>query len=125
MRAALDSLVDARGAGGARARRRGASARNVGAVRQLEFNDALVNTAIVVALYVFIGNSGVLSFGHMSFVAIGAYLSGILTLGAEQKNFVLPSMFPLLRHTHVSTPPSLALAALAGGDLRAAHRRSR
>ncbi len=87
---------------------------NASAVRQLEFNDAIVNTAIVVALYVFIGNSGVLSFGHMSFVAIGAYLSGILTLGAEQKNFVLPSMFPVLRHTHVSTPSSLALAALAG-----------
>jgi branched-chain amino acid transport system permease protein len=88
---------------------------NASAVRQLEFNDALVNTAIVVALYVFIGNSGVLSFGQMSFVAIGAYLSGILTLGAEQKNFVLPSMFPVLRHTHVSTPTSLALGALAGG----------
>ncbi len=87
---------------------------HVGPVRQLEFNDALVNTAIVVALYVFIGNSGVLSFGHMSFVAIGAYLSGILTLGAEQKNFVLPQMFPVLRHTHVSTVPSLALAAAAG-----------
>ena len=87
---------------------------HVGPVRQLEFNDALVNTAIVVALYVFIGNSGVLSFGHMSFVAIGAYLSGILTLGAEQKNFVLPAMYPWLRHTHVSTVPSLALAAAAG-----------
>ncbi len=88
---------------------------NAGAVRKLEFDDALVNTAIVVALYVFIGNSGVLSFGHMSFVAIGAYLSGILTLGAEQKNFVLPAMVPVLRHTHVSTISSLALAALAGG----------
>ncbi len=88
---------------------------NAGAVRKLEFDDALVNTAIVVALYVFIGNSGVLSFGHMSFVAIGAYLSGILTLGAEQKNFVLPAMYPVLRHTHVSTVSSLALAALAGG----------
>jgi branched-chain amino acid transport system permease protein len=88
---------------------------NAGAVRRLEFDDALVNTAIVVALYVFIGNSGVLSFGHMSFVAIGAYLSGILTLGAEQKNFVLPTMYPVLRHTHVSTTWSLALAALAGG----------
>ncbi len=93
----------------------GALGANAGAVRRLEFDDALVNTAIVVALYVFIGNSGVLSFGHMSFVAIGAYLSGILTLGAEQKNFVLPAMYPVLRHTHVSTVSSLALAALAGG----------
>ena len=86
----------------------------LGAVRQLEFDDALVNTAIVVALYVFIGNSGVISFAHISFVAVGAYLSGILTLGAEQKDFVIPTMYPFLRHTHVSTIPSLGLAALAG-----------
>jgi branched-chain amino acid transport system permease protein len=85
-----------------------------GAVRRLEFEDALVNTAIVVAIYVFVGNSGVISFGHISFVAVGAFLSGILTLGAEQKNFVLPKMFPFLRHTHVTIVPSLALAALAG-----------
>lgn len=83
-------------------------------VRQLEFDDALVNVAIVVALYVFIGNSGVLSFGHVSFVAVGAYLSGILSLGAEQKNFVLPTMFPFLRHAQYSTTASLAFAAAAG-----------
>ncbi len=86
----------------------------LGPVRQLEFDDALVNTAIVVALYVFIGNSGVLSFGHVSFVAVGAYLSGIVTLGAEQKNFVLPTMFPILRHAQYSTTASLAFAAAAG-----------
>lgn len=114
MRGRLDSLVMV-GAPVALVLVVAALGSNAGAVRRLEFNDALVNTAIVVALYVFIGNSGVLSFGHMSFVAIGAYLSGILTLGAEQKNFVLPQMFPILRHTHVSTPTSLALAALAGG----------
>jgi branched-chain amino acid transport system permease protein len=83
-------------------------------VRQLEFGDALVNVAIVVALYVFIGNSGVISFGHVSFVAVGAYLSGILTLGAQQKDFVIPTMYPFLRHAHFSTVPSLAFAAAAG-----------
>ena len=86
----------------------------LGAVRQLEFNNALVNVAIVVALYVFIGNSGVISFGHVSFVAVGAYLSGILTLGAEQKDFVIPTMFPFLRHAHTGTTFSLVLAAAAG-----------
>jgi len=83
-------------------------------VRQLEFGDALVSVAIVVALYVFVGNSGVLSFGHISFVAVGAYLSGILTLGAEQKNLILPTMFGILRHTQTSTAVSLAIAAAAG-----------
>jgi branched-chain amino acid transport system permease protein len=56
----------------------------------------------------------VISFGHVSFVAVGAYLSGILTLEAQQKDFVLPSLFPVLRHTHVSTTASFALAAAIG-----------
>ncbi len=83
-------------------------------VRQLEFGDALVSVSIVVALYVFVGNSGVLSFGHISFVAVGAYLSGILTLDVEQKNLILPTMFAVLRHSHTGTAASLLLAAAAG-----------
>ena len=84
-------------------------------VRQLEFGEALVSVAIVVSIYVFVGNSGVLSFGHISFVAVGAYLSGILTLDVEQKNLILPTMFGVLRHTHTSTSLSLLIAAIAGG----------
>ena len=91
-------------------------------VRQLEFGEALVSVAIVVAIYVFVGNSGVLSFGHISFVAVGAYLSGILTLDVEQKNLILPTMFGVLRHTHTDTALSLAIAAAAGGALRADRR---
>ncbi len=85
------------------------------AVRQLEFGEALVSVAVVVAIYVFVGNSGVLSFGHVSFVAVGAYLSGILTLDVAQKNTILPTMFGILRHTHTNTAISLAIAAAAGG----------
>jgi branched-chain amino acid transport system permease protein len=83
--------------------------------RQLEFENALVNVSIVVAIYVFVGNSGVISFGHVSFVAVGAYLSGLLTLEAQQKNLVFPALYHVIRHTHVATVPSLALAAAAGG----------
>jgi branched-chain amino acid transport system permease protein len=85
------------------------------AARQLEFENALVKAAIVIALYVFIGNSGVVSFGQVSFVAVGAYLSGLLTLEVTQKSFVLPNLIPILRDHHVGTPFSLLLAALAGG----------
>jgi branched-chain amino acid transport system permease protein len=85
------------------------------AARQLEFENALVKAAIVIALYVFIGNSGVVSFGQVSFVALGAYLSGLLTLEVTQKSFVLPNLIPILRNHHVGTPLSLLLAALAGG----------
>jgi branched-chain amino acid transport system permease protein len=82
---------------------------------QLEFKNALVMTAIVVALYVFVGNSGVISFGHVSFVAVGMYLGGILTVDPDTKTFTMPGLFPFLRHTHIGVVPSLAYAALAGG----------
>jgi branched-chain amino acid transport system permease protein len=82
---------------------------------QLEFKNALVMTAIVVALYVFVGNSGVISFGHVSFVAVGIYLGGILTVDPETKTFTMPGLFPFLRHTHIGIVPSLVFAALAGG----------
>ncbi len=82
---------------------------------QLEFENALVMTAIVVALYVFVGNSGVVSFGHVSFVAVGAYLAGVLTVDPQTKAFTMPGLFHVLGHSHIGTLPSLALAAAAGG----------
>ena len=37
------------------------------------FITALINVAIVVALYLFIGNSGVLSFGHAAYFGLGTW----------------------------------------------------
>ena len=48
------------------------------ASNQIYFLNALVSVAIVVGIYVFVGNSGVLSFGHISFVAVGAWAAGVL-----------------------------------------------
>jgi branched-chain amino acid transport system permease protein len=83
--------------------------------RQLEFENALIMAAVVVALYVFVGNSGVISFGHVSFVAAGAYLAGLTSIDPKTKAFTVPGLFPTLRHAHVGLVPSLALAAAAGG----------
>ena len=49
------------------------------------FLNALVAVAMVVALYVFVGNSGVLSFGQISFVAVGAFAAGVMTIPVESK----------------------------------------
>jgi branched-chain amino acid transport system permease protein len=76
---------------------------------------ALVNVAIVVALYLFIGNSGVLSFGHISFVAVGAWTAGVLSIPLAEKPAIMPHLAGFLRHTTVGNVPSLALAALVGG----------
>ena len=74
----------------------------------------LVNVSIVVALYVFIGNSGVLSFGHVSFVAVGAWTAGVLSMPVAEKPAIMPSLAGFLRDTTVGNVPSLALAAAVG-----------
>jgi branched-chain amino acid transport system permease protein len=51
----------------------------------------------------------------VSFVAVGIYLGGILTVDPETKSFTMPGLFPFLRHTQIGIVPSLACAALAGG----------
>jgi branched-chain amino acid transport system permease protein len=74
----------------------------------------LVNVVIVVALYVFIGNSGVLSFGHISFVAVGAWSAGILSMPVDEKPAIMPNLAGFLRDTTVGNVPSLAIAAAVG-----------
>jgi branched-chain amino acid transport system permease protein len=64
---------------------------------------------------VFIGNSGVLSFGHISFVALGAWTAGVLSVPTAEKPAIMPNLAHFLRATTVGNVPSLLLAALAGG----------
>ena len=56
----------------------------VGAVvsetNQIYFISALISVSIVVAIYVFVGSSGVLSFGHISFFAVGVWAAGVLSI---------------------------------------------
>jgi branched-chain amino acid transport system permease protein len=87
----------------------------VSASTQTYFIDALVKVAIVVALFIFIGNSGVLSFGHISFVAVGAWTAGVLSVPATEKPAIMPSLAHFLRDRETGNLSSLALAALIGG----------
>ena len=82
---------------------------------EIKFRNAIVNVAIVVALYVFVGNSGVISFGQVSFVAVGAFAAGLMTVPADVKPGVLPDLFSFLKHHSVSSAWSLVLAAAVGG----------
>ncbi len=58
-----------------------------------------------------------LSFGHISFVAVGAFAAGVMTIPLESKSAVLPDLFPLLRDHTIGNVPSLILAAALGGVL--------
>jgi len=82
------------------------------AVFQANVVQMLINVVLVVGLYVFAGNSGVLSFGQMSFMAIGAYATAILTIPVIQKGFLLPDLPPLLADAHLPTLPAALVAGL-------------
>ena len=51
-----------------------------------------LNLMIVLALQIFSGNSGVVSFAAASFVAFGAYFSALLTIPPDQKTFQFTTM---------------------------------
>ena len=85
---------------------------------EIYFISALVSVAIVVSLFVFVGNSGVVSFGHISFVAVGAWAAGVLSIPVEEKAGILPNLFPFLRDTTVGNIPSLADRSRRGGRVR-------
>jgi branched-chain amino acid transport system permease protein len=82
---------------------------------EIHFLNALVAVAVVVAIYVFVGNSGVLSFGQISFVALGAFAAGVMTVPLESKTGILPDLFPLLRDHTIGNAASLLLATAVGG----------
>jgi branched-chain amino acid transport system permease protein len=82
---------------------------------EIYFINALVAVSMVVALYVFVGNSGVLSFGHISFVAVGAWAAGVLSVPEQEKPAFMPNLFDFLSDTTVGNVPSLVAAAAVGG----------
>ncbi|MDX6618121.1 MAG: branched-chain amino acid transport system permease protein [Gaiellales bacterium] len=53
---------------------------------------ALISGILVLGLYIFVGNSGVVSLGHASFMAVGAYVGGILSIPLFQRATLLPDL---------------------------------
>ena len=73
----------------------------------------LIRVTFVVGLWIFVGNSGVVSFGHAGYMAIGAYCSAWLTLAPQRKSLFLPDLWPFLANAEWHVLP----AAVASGLL--------
>lgn len=73
-----------------------------------------VNVAAVVALSVYCGNTGIISFGHGAFMTVGAYLSGILTMPAALQRSSLPNLPAWLGGYELAIEAALPVVALAG-----------
>ncbi|HXG75837.1 MAG TPA: branched-chain amino acid ABC transporter permease [Gaiellaceae bacterium] len=87
----------------------------VSQANEIYFVSALISVSTVVALYVFVGNSGVLSFGHISFFAVGVWAAGVLSIPEQEKPATMPYLFDFLSSTTVGNVPSLVIAAAVGG----------
>jgi branched-chain amino acid transport system permease protein len=69
---------------------------------QRTVTEAFIKLTVVIGLYIFVGNSGVFSFGHVGFMAIGGYVSAILTI------------LPAKKHVALGLPPFLEQLQLPG-----------
>jgi branched-chain amino acid transport system permease protein len=82
-------------------------------ILQREAIAMLINLVLVIGLYTFAGNSGVLSFGHMSFMAVGAYVTALLTIPPTMKNVLLPHLPVLIRHSSLGSVEAALIAGVA------------
>jgi len=73
--------------------------------------EALIRLIVVIGLYVFIGNSGIISLGHVSFMAIGAYSSALMTIPPQMKKFVL-DLPPFMTVLLLPAIPAAFIAAM-------------
>jgi branched-chain amino acid transport system permease protein len=71
-----------------------------------------IDVILVLALQVFMGNSGILSFSVAGFMGIGAYASVIFSMTPAAKAAALPDLYPLLRQVHLPFLVSLLIGGL-------------
>jgi branched-chain amino acid transport system permease protein len=76
-----------------------------------------LNAILVISLGLGNGFTGVFSLGHVGFIAVGAYVSGIVSLSPEQKTSLLPEMPHWLQITTMSFLPATLLAGVCAAGL--------
>ncbi|WP_017792171.1 branched-chain amino acid ABC transporter permease [Leucobacter salsicius] len=75
---------------------------------------ALISVVVVIGLSIYSGNSGIMSFGHVSFMAIGAYVTAFLTIpkGIKASMFSkLPDGLVFLKDIETPFPVAILVAA--------------
>ena len=79
---------------------------------QVPLAEMLIWLTVVVGLYVFIGNSGIISFGHISFMMIGAYAAAWASAEPDFKQISLLGLPDFLKYNQYSFATATAGAAV-------------
>ena len=78
--------------------------------------EALIKLVVVIGLYIFIGHSGIISFGSIAYMAIGAYATAWQTCCPQFKPMTMTGLPEFLRENTIPVLP----AAITSGTLAAA-----
>jgi branched-chain amino acid transport system permease protein len=76
-----------------------------------------INAIMVVGYQIFVGNTGLVSFGHVAFMAVGAYATAIVSMDPLDKSIVLQNLPHFLAKLHLSVIPSLVIGGAAAAVL--------
>ena len=75
-----------------------------------------INAIMVIGFQIFVGNTGLVSFGHIAFMALGAYGAAVVSIDPADKSYLLPDLPGFLEHMKLGVVPAL----LVGGFVAAA-----
>lgn len=81
--------------------------------------EIFIRITMVVGMWVFIGNSGVISFGHTAFMCIGAYAAAWFTVPPMMKKLFLPGLPEVILENSLPFWSSALLAVLLAASLAA------
>jgi branched-chain amino acid transport system permease protein len=70
----------------------------------------LIDAIMVVGLHIYIGNTGVLSFGHIGFGAVAAYAFAVTAIDPSRKSTVIRNAPWNLDEVHLSVPEAVGVA---------------
>src|SRR5260370_37377866 len=60
--------------------------------------EMFIRGMLVIGLYIFIGNSGIIGFGHIGFICIGAFATAWFTIPPVLKNFSLRGLLYFIKN---------------------------
>ena len=82
---------------------------------QTSLTEMLIRMVVVVGMWVFVGNSGIISFGHVGFMCVGGYAAAWATVDPNWKSIMLTGLPDFLQNGQYPFP-----YAVIGGSVLAA-----
>ena len=84
----------------------------VGGSAERLITSLFIDAIMVLGLQIYIGNTGVLSFGHIGFGAVAGYTFAILAISPERKSRWIPDAPGGLTDVHLSAPVATSIAVV-------------